>query len=58
MVITAFRSDVEHRRATDTRVPPVIARDDRSRDADGHCWDGDTCDHPDHGTYGTVHFIR
>lgn len=32
--------------------------EDRPRDAQGHCWDGHTCDHPDHSTYTTIHFIR
>jgi hypothetical protein len=58
MVITEFRSDVTEPLVVGEleSSPPVVA--DRPRDAHGHCWDGQTCDHPDHATFATIHFIR
>jgi hypothetical protein len=65
MVITEYRADHELRRVADFPVPPVVttpeavvAVEERPRDVDGHCWDGRTCDHEDHGDCGTIHFIR
>jgi hypothetical protein len=70
MVIVEFRSDVKESPVADEIVSPcALAADepvspvpalveDRPRDALGHCWDGHTCDHPDHATYATIHFIR
>ena len=58
MVITEYRSHVERRRANDEPVAPGVELDGRPRDAERHCWDLRPCDHPDHGTYGTIHFIR
>lgn len=32
---------------------------ERTRDEDGHCWDGLACDHADHGPAGgPIHLIR
>jgi hypothetical protein len=58
MVITEFRSDVTEPLVVGEieSSGPVVA--DRPRDAQGHCWDGHTCDHPDHATFATIHFIR
>ena len=62
MVITEYPRHVEQRRATDDPVVTRVVLEDRPRDGEGHCWDGRTCDHPDHGAYspdyGTIHFIR
>jgi hypothetical protein len=70
MVITAYRSDAkeslvadeppvaEESLLADAPASPVPHVEDRPRDALGHCWDGQTCDHPDHDTYATIHFIR
>jgi len=61
MVITEDRLLVEEPREAEDLVAPV-AVEDRARDAEGHCWDGTICDHPDHGSvgpeYGTIHFMR
>ena len=61
MVITEDRLLVEQEREVDELVV-VVTREDRARDAEGHCWDGGICDHPDHGSvssdYGTIHFMR
>jgi hypothetical protein len=61
MVITEYRVRVEQSRQAEDLVAPV-ALEDRARDAEGHCWDGSICDHPDHGSvdpgYGTIHFMR
>jgi hypothetical protein len=61
MVITEHRLRVEEQREAEDLVAPV-ALEDRARDAEGHCWDGSICDHPDHGSaspdYGTIHFMR
>jgi hypothetical protein len=61
MVITEDRLLVEEPREAEALVAPV-AGEDRARDAEGHCWDGSICDHPDHGSvgpeYGTIHFMR
>jgi hypothetical protein len=61
VVVTEYRSLVEEHVETDDEVAPV-ALVDRARDAQGHCWDGAICDHPDHGSdspgYGTIHFMR
>jgi hypothetical protein len=61
MVITQYRTLVEPEPEVDECVAPV-AIEDRARDAQGHCWDGRICDHPDHGStspeYGTIHFMR
>jgi hypothetical protein len=61
MVITEDRLLVEVPREAEDLVAPV-AVEDRARDAEGHCWDGSICDHPDHGSvgpeYGTIHFMR
>jgi hypothetical protein len=61
MVITEDRLLVEEQVEVDEVVAPV-AVEDRGRDAEGHCWDGGVCDHPDHGSvsseYGTIHFMR
>jgi hypothetical protein len=58
MVITEERIDVvRFNSGSDTpRVPGM--EESRSRDANGHCWDGGCCDHPDHGIHGTIHLIR
>ena len=52
----------ERRRATDDPGARTVARDDRPRDAWGHCWDGRPCDHPGHGAYradyGIIHLIH
>ncbi len=59
MVITAYRSDAkESPLVADEVVAPATLVEDRPRDAHGHCWDGHTCDHPDHDMYATIHFIR
>jgi hypothetical protein len=58
MVITEYQSDVEESLAVDELVSPGAEVADRPRDALGHCWDGHTCDHPDHATFATIHFIR
>ena len=58
MVITAYRSDATESLAADELVAPAAVVEDRPRDAHGHCWDGHTCDHPDHDMYATIHFIR
>ena len=59
MVITAFRSDAEESSWPPMRSSsPATLVEDRPRDAQGHCWDGHTCDHPDHDMYATIHFIR
>jgi len=61
MVIAEDRLLVEEPREAEELVAPVAAKD-RARDAEGHCWDGSICDHPDHGSvgpeYGTTHFMR
>jgi hypothetical protein len=61
MVITEYRVLVEPEQEADELVAPV-ALEDRARDAEGHCWDGRICDHPDHDSasadYGTIHFMR
>ena len=61
MVITEDRLLVEEPQEVEDLVAPV-AVEDRARDAEGHCWDGSICDHPDHGSvgpeYGTIHFMR
>ena len=61
MVITEDRLLVEEPREAEELVAPV-AIEERARDAEGHCWDGGICDHPDHGSvgpeYGTIHFMR
>jgi hypothetical protein len=61
MVITEDRLLVGEPLEVEVRVA-AIAVEDRARDADGHCWDGGICDHPDHGSvgpeYGTIHFMR
>jgi hypothetical protein len=61
MVITEDRLLIEAPREAEDLVAPV-AVEDRARDAEGHCWDGSICDHPDHGSvgpeYGTIHFMR
>jgi hypothetical protein len=61
MVITEDRLLVEEPREAEEQEAPVAA-EDRARDAEGHCWDGSICDHPDHGSvgpeYGTIHFMR
>src|SRR5580658_10304345 len=56
MVITEYRSHAEE--LADTAVTSGELRDERPRDAEGHCWDGRVCDHADHGVYGAIHFIR
>ena len=60
MVITEYRVLGELEPETDEPVASTI--EDRARDAEGHCWDGRICDHPDHGSsnpeYGTIHFMR
>jgi hypothetical protein len=49
MAIADFPGSEEHRRAGDNFVAPGADRyDGRSRDANGHCWDGLPCDHPAH----------
>ncbi len=58
MVITAYRSDAKESLVADEVVSPSVVVEDRPRDAQGHCWDGHTCDHPDHDMYATIHFIR
>jgi hypothetical protein len=58
MVITEYRSDPKDSLTADELVSRVAVVEDRPRDAQGHCWDGHTCDHPDHDTYATIHFIR
>jgi hypothetical protein len=58
MVVTEYRVDVEGAIAI-VETPPVDALpQDRARDARGHCWDGLTCDHEDHGESGIIHFMR
>jgi hypothetical protein len=61
MVITEDRLLVEEPREAEELIAPV-AIEERARDAEGHCWDGAICDHPDHGSvgpeYGTIHFMR
>jgi hypothetical protein len=61
MVITEDRLLVEEPREAEDLVALVVV-EDRARDAEGHCWDGSICDHPDHGSvgpgYGTIHFMR
>jgi hypothetical protein len=61
MVITEDRLLVEEPQQAEELVAPV-AVEERARDAEGHCWDGGVCDHPDHGSvgpeYGTIHFMR
>jgi hypothetical protein len=61
MVITEDRLLVEEPREAEELVDPAAA-EDRARDAEGHCWDGRICDHPDHGSvgpeYGTIHLMR
>jgi hypothetical protein len=65
MVITEYRTDHDLHRVTDFSVLPVVttletvvAVEERPRDTDGHCWDGRTCDHDDHGDCGIIHFMR
>ena len=62
MVITEERLLVEQQEEVDDDPMPAVAVEGRARDAAGHCWDGDICDHPDHGSvssdYGTIHFMR
>lgn len=58
MVITEFRSDAKESLVADELVSSCALVEERPRDAQGHCWDGRTCDHPDHATYSTIHFIR
>jgi hypothetical protein len=55
MVITEHRLDVEEQLAA---VEFSMNVEDRSRDTAGHCWDGRTCDHLDHGPDGIIHFMR
>jgi hypothetical protein len=61
MVITEYRLPVEQQEEAE-EVVAAVALEDRARDAEGHCWDGGICDHPDHGSvgpeYGTIHFMR
>jgi hypothetical protein len=61
MVITEYRVLSEPEPEVVELVAPVSA-EDRARDAEGHCWDGRICDHPDHGSlrsdYGTIHLMR
>jgi hypothetical protein len=61
MVITEDRLLVEEPREAEV-LAVAVAVEDRARDAEGHCWDGSICDHPDHGSvgpeYGTIHFMR
>ena len=61
MVIIEDRSLVELGPADDVDVVIACeaeAPEGRSRDAQGHCWDGMSCDHPDHGASGLVHLFR
>jgi hypothetical protein len=55
MVITEHQQDVDEQLAA---VALSMVADDRSRDGEGHCWDGRTCDHVDHGPEGIIHFMR
>jgi hypothetical protein len=55
MVITEHQQDVDEQLAA---VALSMVVDDRSRDGQGHCWDGRTCDHVDHGPDGIIHFMR
>jgi hypothetical protein len=61
MVITEYRVLIEPEQVAEEPVAPVAVQD-RPRDAEGHCWDGRICDHPDHESaspeYGTIHFMR
>jgi len=41
--------------------PPALtaAAPERSRDLQGHCWDGHPCDHPDHEAHGgPIHLMH
>ena len=58
MVITEYRSDSEEHIAIEQTVQDDAVVEERPRDARGHCWDGLTCDHVDHGDSGTIHFMR
>jgi hypothetical protein len=58
MVITEARSAARESFVVAELGSDGIAVEDRPRDVQGHCWDGHTCDHPDHSTYSTIHFIR
>jgi hypothetical protein len=58
MVITEDRSAAREPFVVGELVSGDVAVEDRPRDAQGHCWDGRTCDHADHSTYSTIHFIR
>jgi hypothetical protein len=58
MAITEFRIDVKESLTADEVVSPSALVEERPRDAQGHCWDGHACDHEDHATYATIHFIR
>jgi len=59
MVITERRLQVEEQVEEQVAISDLdLKLDDRSRDANGHCWDGRSCDHLDHGSEGTIHFIR
>jgi len=58
MVITEYQGDVKESLAADELASPCALVEDRPRDAQGHCWDGHTCDHPGHDTFSTIHFIR
>jgi hypothetical protein len=58
MVITEHRLDVEEQLAVVELSMDVQVVEIRSRDGEGHCWDGRICDHPDHGPDGIVHFMR
>ncbi|MGO8860563.1 MAG: hypothetical protein ACLQRH_07320 [Acidimicrobiales bacterium] len=55
MVITEHRVHVEEQLAA---VELSMYVEDRSRDLEGHCWDGRPCDHLDHGPDGIIHFMR
>jgi hypothetical protein len=58
MVIIEDRSATRESFVVGELVSDGVAVEDRPRDAQGHCWDGCSCDHPDHSTYTTIHFIR
>ena len=58
MVITAYRSDIDECVAIVEIAQDDAVVEERPRDSRGHCWDGLTCDHSDHGDSGTIHFIR
>jgi hypothetical protein len=58
MVVTEYRVDAEASTAIVETEPVNALPHGRARDGRGHCWDGLTCDHEDHGDSGIIHLMR